>query len=138
VRFSPGTASSRPPLKKYVTCACFSVSAVCSWRTPCSASTSARTMSTLCSEKATGKSKSSRYFVIVVRSDCSSPSLCESCRRRSGRKLKEIAESDRKSTRLNSSHSQISYAVFCLKKKKNSFDGQAVKHPDVAIISFTF
>src|SRR2546427_1691205 len=27
-------------------------------------------------------------------------------------------EGDRKSTRLNSSHSQISYAVFCLKKKK--------------------
>src|SRR5438270_6117579 len=29
-----------------------------------------------------------------------------------------IAARDRKSTRLNSSHSQISYAVFCLKKKK--------------------
>src|SRR5256886_8584761 len=29
-----------------------------------------------------------------------------------------VAELDRKSTRLNSSHSQISYAVFCLKKKK--------------------
>src|SRR2546430_8964871 len=29
------------------------------------------------------------------------------------------AGKDRKSTRLNSSHSQISYAVFCLKKKKN-------------------
>src|SRR3989475_1007674 len=28
-----------------------------------------------------------------------------------------LATSDRKSTRLNSSHSQISYAVFCLKKK---------------------
>src|SRR5688572_31305266 len=28
------------------------------------------------------------------------------------------AHRDRKSTRLNSSHSQISYAVFCLKKKK--------------------
>src|SRR2546427_8595529 len=28
--------------------------------------------------------------------------------------------SDRKSTRLNSSHSQISYAVFCLKKKKHN------------------
>src|SRR3989440_2537455 len=28
--------------------------------------------------------------------------------------------SDRKSTRLNSSHDQISYAVFCLKKKKNT------------------
>src|SRR2546428_4785424 len=27
---------------------------------------------------------------------------------------------DRKSTRLNSSHDQISYAVFCLKKKKNA------------------
>src|SRR2546430_8847724 len=30
------------------------------------------------------------------------------------------ADLDRKSTRLNSSHSQISYAVFCLKKKKNN------------------
>src|SRR2546427_5817581 len=29
---------------------------------------------------------------------------------------------DRKSTRLNSSHSQISYAVFCLKKKKNHLE----------------
>src|SRR5438270_9881424 len=31
----------------------------------------------------------------------------------------DLAGIDRKSTRLNSSHSQISYAVFCLKKKKN-------------------
>src|SRR2546422_3824267 len=30
-----------------------------------------------------------------------------------------VAEQDRKSTRLNSSHGYISYAVFCLKKKKN-------------------
>src|SRR5688572_31323913 len=30
-------------------------------------------------------------------------------------------ELDRKSTRLNSSHSQISYAVFCLKKKKKIY-----------------
>src|SRR3712207_8733038 len=29
-------------------------------------------------------------------------------------------EEDRKSTRLNSSHANISYAVFCLKKKKNT------------------
>src|SRR2546430_12900659 len=29
-------------------------------------------------------------------------------------------QKDRKSTRLNSSHSQISYAVFCLKKKKTT------------------
>src|SRR2546427_4949558 len=34
------------------------------------------------------------------------------------RRIAEVA--DRKSTRLNSSHSQISYAVFCLKKKKSS------------------
>src|SRR2546427_3624100 len=31
---------------------------------------------------------------------------------------------DRKSTRLNSSHSQISYAVFCLKKKKKKDSGR--------------
>src|SRR5690606_40521074 len=32
------------------------------------------------------------------------------------------AEQDRKSTRLNSSHVKISYAVFCLKKKKKTSD----------------
>src|SRR3712207_8002423 len=32
------------------------------------------------------------------------------------------ASVDRKSTRLNSSHANISYAVFCLKKKKNEND----------------
>src|SRR2546428_13553827 len=35
------------------------------------------------------------------------------------RRREEREERDRKSTRLNSSHDQISYAVFCLKKKKN-------------------
>src|SRR5688572_31060431 len=34
--------------------------------------------------------------------------------------LEGLVASDRKSTRLNSSHSQISYAVFCLKKKKKN------------------
>src|SRR5688572_32537204 len=38
---------------------------------------------------------------------------CRLCRYRHKRHY-----ADRKSTRLNSSHSQISYAVFCLKKKK--------------------
>src|SRR2546430_11585146 len=33
-----------------------------------------------------------------------------------------VLGSDRKSTRLNSSHSQISYAVFCLKKKNTQID----------------
>src|SRR3989454_4955338 len=34
---------------------------------------------------------------------------------------KPLQEVDRKSTRLNSSHLVISYAVFCLKKKKNKY-----------------
>src|SRR3712207_7344552 len=33
----------------------------------------------------------------------------------------EIGNKDRKSTRLNSSHANISYAVFCLKKKKKQY-----------------
>src|SRR5947209_20543029 len=33
-----------------------------------------------------------------------------------------VPEKDRKSTRLNSSHANISYAVFCLKKKKTTHD----------------
>src|SRR5688572_32416071 len=41
---------------------------------------------------------------------------------RAGRRVEpqfDLVRQDRKSTRLNSSHSQISYAVFCLKKKTN-------------------
>src|SRR2546430_7668962 len=41
---------------------------------------------------------------------------------------------DRKSTRLNSSHSQISYAVFCLKKKKNTFN-QIICHSSLSLYS---
>src|SRR5205807_7752843 len=37
-----------------------------------------------------------------------------------GRRARDRAVADRKSTRLNSSHLVISYAVFCLKKKKSS------------------
>src|SRR2546430_12819606 len=40
------------------------------------------------------------------------------CRAPSPSLRRTAARGDRKSTRLNSSHSQISYAVFCLKKKK--------------------
>src|SRR5256886_3572717 len=40
--------------------------------------------------------------------------------RRVDQAVMATADQDRKSTRLNSSHSQISYAVFCLKKKKNT------------------
>src|SRR5689334_23542337 len=38
-----------------------------------------------------------------------------------GRGTRRSLTIDRKSTRLNSSHSSISYAVFCLKKKKEGF-----------------
>src|SRR5206468_74571 len=38
----------------------------------------------------------------------------------------EVYDEDRKSTRLNSSHDQISYAVFCLKKKKYAHTGEEV------------
>src|SRR2546430_6697539 len=41
-------------------------------------------------------------------------------RERSPWRSSRSSKRDRKSTRLNSSHSQISYAVFCLKKKKNT------------------
>src|SRR5688572_32340039 len=39
-------------------------------------------------------------------------------RGRCSSRVRTVPAGDRKSTRLNSSHSQISYAVFCLKKKK--------------------
>src|SRR5437870_11527441 len=43
---------------------------------------------------------------------------CERCHQNTSHRRTCYAESDRKSTRLNSSHVAISYAVFCLKKKK--------------------
>src|SRR5688572_32706556 len=71
---------------------------------------------------------------ISVRAGAISASACQGvgilCARQEGRTLhgpgpddppgfRDI-RTDRKSTRLNSSHSQISYAVFCLKKKKKT------------------
>src|SRR3712207_8692261 len=46
--------------------------------------------------------------------------------RRAGDLAAELAVEDRKRTRLNSSHANISYAVFCLKKKKR-LDGFLVQ-----------
>src|SRR2546427_3733220 len=42
-----------------------------------------------------------------------------------------VRELDRKSTRLNSSHSQISYAVFCLKKKKKEKIMQVILNTEI-------
>src|SRR2546430_10500683 len=57
--------------------------------------------------------------------------------RRAGRE--RAAAGDRKSTRLNSSHSQISYAVFCLKKKKqnSTSSSQTVRPPYLRAITAT-
>src|SRR2546429_4630051 len=50
-------------------------------------------------------------FAVVGESGCGKTTLA--------RMLLRLKKQDRKSTRLNSSHGYISYAVFCLKKKKN-------------------
>src|SRR5438309_8990535 len=42
---------------------------------------------------------------------------------------RDLRAPDRKSTRLNSSHSSISYAVFCLKKKKKTTQTPTQTHP---------
>src|SRR3989449_2358684 len=46
--------------------------------------------------------------------------LVVACNTISAQALEFLRERDRKSTRLNSSHGYISYAVFCLKKKNSS------------------
>src|SRR5256885_4640279 len=51
-------------------------------------------------------------------------SRLRSCRCWAPRRRSWIRCPDRKSTRLNSSHLVISYAVFCLKKKKNQLEGK--------------
>src|SRR2546421_6841791 len=48
--------------------------------------------------------------------------LLEQVRGSLSRRRLRLCRRDRKSTRLNSSHDQISYAVFCLKKKKKSIE----------------
>src|SRR2546430_7806620 len=61
------------------------------------------------------------YFDVPVDHLYGSPVLVEHFRHMKLPNLTVVSPDagDRKSTRLNSSHSQISYAVFCLKTKKN-------------------
>src|ERR1039457_6113079 len=54
-------------------------------------------------------------------------SLC--CSRRSSGSEHAFSNVDRKSTRLNSSHLVISYAVFCLKKKRKKLEIRAQQNP---------
>src|SRR2546430_6134752 len=70
------------------------------------------------------RSRSFGYFAVRRKVSEFSPAICIVCH--GTRQIiwgalvtrSKSAAGDRKSTRLNSSHSQISYAVFCLKKKK--------------------
>src|SRR2546430_12347956 len=65
-------------------------------------------------------------YTTLFRSQCDRHAT-ESARARGRAARRSHDSGDRKSTRLNSSHSQISYAVFCLKKKKPSND--VLAHP---------
>src|SRR3712207_8889975 len=66
-------------------------------------------------------------YTTLFRSDGVRPRLRDVAERVAARRVRlrdgllraRQADGDRKSTRLNSSHANISYAVFCLKKKKN-------------------
>src|SRR5436189_2502176 len=71
--------------------------------------------------------------VFEIRQRISEPPLqiCEACGGEVHRLLSStpfILKGDRKSTRLNSSHRCISYAVFCLKKKKKTDSHKARQH----------
>src|SRR2546427_7887628 len=69
---------------------------------------------------------SQTQMLVATTTPSQAPSRSESCLR-----AIERPPRDRKSTRLNSSHSQISYAVFCLKKKNNetTVDNDDVHRP---------
>src|SRR2546422_3878097 len=63
---------------------------------------------------------------------CRTAGTARSARPPAARPIVPFRLLDRKSTRLNSSHGYISYAVFCLKKKKtNKEDGTANPHENV-------
>src|SRR5207253_8234036 len=67
------------------------------------------------------------------RRDCDSHRLPHRCWQQA--REPALLTSDRKSTRLNSSHVAISYAVFCLKKKKNKHIGSLTSNGDVYVNS---
>src|SRR5256886_8148597 len=70
-------------------------------------------------------SSSGKVMMSIAREDSERSTMREKMRRC------ESSE-DRKSTRLNSSHSQISYAVFCLKKKKKTNDQLTTRQSSAA------
>src|SRR5688572_32593409 len=67
-------------------------------------------------------------YTTLFRSTARGPCSSGCTPSRSGRRRAAGGAGDRKSTRLNSSHSQISYAVFCLKKKKKKKNKKSTKY----------
>src|SRR2546427_9295476 len=82
-------------------------------------------------------------YTTLFRSGAGARALAGQCRRCLDRRARHASRrcrpapgsrpgvSDRKSTRLNSSHSQISYAVFCLKKKKKQKTTVPIANRDI-------
>src|SRR2546430_10400500 len=68
-------------------------------------------------------------YTTLFRSGCIAVTEAPACHLPAGGGPQHSAlhQADRKSTRLNSSHSQISYAVFCLKKKKLVEHGETLQ-----------
>src|SRR6266487_3531556 len=63
------------------------------------------------------------------------PTASPACRQRRARLPRWCSGGDRKSTRLNSSHPSISYAVFCLKKKKHGAYRADVENKQIKLVS---
>src|SRR3712207_7387947 len=72
---------------------------------------------------------------VAVSFDCGARPAAGRCASRTTKgpeqQLHRFGVGDRKSTRLNSSHANISYAVFCLKKKKNNNNYTSVQSEHV-------
>src|SRR5258707_6873951 len=73
-------------------------------------------------KKAQGTWRASLAAVNAMVDDLSRPTL------EVARVIDAVAEGDRKSTRLNSSHANISYAVFCLKKNNEHSPSSPLSH----------
>ena len=120
MRVSPGHSPRRPPLKKYVTCAYFSVSATWSWRAPCGGEhlgervvrpPARRTRPGSRGPRGSASSSSGRSRARAAAARAAAP--------RSGRKLKKIAVSPgssrgRPSKWTGSTNSSVTPASYCL------------------------
>src|SRR5690349_23469755 len=80
------------------------------------------------------RSQSRRVRLAVRGADHHQPAAIRDPRRRQAGE----ARRDRKSTRLNSSHVEISYAVFCLKKKKKKYYNTLIQRSEKINITLKF